>query len=148
MQGRGPRDSRPPLPAQAAKRKKATALAAVLGWVLSLAAARGVEIDPDLLLRLDRGTLVRMLERVVITLSRPIVSGAAALMEMLSRVLLLLLALILCAAPSYRDVVLQRVRLVLRERVEVAVRCAAPAQLAGPSLAPRAWARQCCNLLT
>lgn len=108
--------------------KRATALAAALGWLLSLAAARGVTIDPDIVLRLDRVTLstlsLRVVERLVVSLSRPLVSGAAALMEVLSRVLLLLLALLLCAAPTHREAVLQRARSFLREHVEVAVRCA------------------------
>jgi hypothetical protein len=111
-------------PSQAAPaNKKATAFAAMVGWLLSLAAARGgVTIDPDLVLRLDRDTLMRAFERVVVSLSRPIVSGAAALLEVLSRLVLLLLALVLCAAPNHREAVLQRVRGVLREHVEVAVR--------------------------
>ena len=33
--------------------KRATALAAVLGWLLSLAASRGVTIDPDVVLQLN-----------------------------------------------------------------------------------------------
>ena len=114
--------------APAAPAKKATALAAVLGWLLSLAAARGISIDPDMVLQLDRQSLstlsLRVVERLVVTLSRPLVSGAAALMEVLSRVLLLLLALVLCAAPSHREAILQRARSVLRGHVEVAVRCA------------------------
>jgi hypothetical protein len=106
--------------------KRATVLAAVLGWLLSLAAARGVTIDPDVVLQLNTATLstlsLRVVEKLVVSLSRPLVSGAAALMEVLSRVLLLLLALVLCAAPSHREAILQRARSFLRDHVEVAVR--------------------------
>jgi hypothetical protein len=104
--------------------KRATALAAVLGWLLSF----GVTIDPDVILQLNSATLstlsLRVVEKLVVTLSRPLVSGAAALMEVLSRVLLLLLALLLCAAPTHREAILQRARSFLRDHVEVAVRCA------------------------
>jgi len=106
--------------------KRATALAAVLGWLLSLAASRGVTIDPDVVLQLNTATLstlsLRVVEKLVVSLSRPLVSGAAALMEVLSRVLLLLLALVLCAAPKHREAILQRARSFLRDHVEVAVR--------------------------
>lgn len=102
--------------------KRATALAAVLGWLLSF----GVTIDPDVILQLNSATLstlsLRVVEKLVVTLSRPLVSGAAALMEVLSRVLLLLLALLLCAAPTHREAILQRARSFLRDHVEVAVR--------------------------
>ena len=117
--------------------KRATALAAVLGWLLSLAAARGVTIDPDVLLQLNTATLstlsLRVVEKLVVSLSRPLVSGAAALMEVLSRVLLLLLALVLCAAPTHREAILQRARSFLRDHVEVAVRCAHQPSLLHPS---------------
>ena len=116
--------------------KRATVLAAVLGWLLSLAAARGVTIDPDVVLQLNTATLstlsLRVVEKLVVSLSRPLVSGAAALMEVLSRVLLLLLALVLCAAPSHREAILQRARSFLRDHVEVAVRCAHQPSLLDP----------------
>lgn len=114
--------------------QKATAAAAILGWLLSLAAARGVQVpvDPGVLLRIDRGTLVRVVEGILVTLSRPMVSGAAALMELLSRAVLLLLAVILCATPSKREVVLQRVRALLKEQVEVAVRSWPPPAPSAP----------------
>lgn len=102
--------------------QKATAAAAILGWLLSLAAARGVPVDLGVLLRIDKVTLVRVAEGLLVTLSRPVVSGAAALMGLLSRAVLLLLAVILCATPSKREVVLQRVRALLKEQVEVAIR--------------------------
>ena len=116
--------------------KRATALAAVLGWLLSLAASRGVTIDPDVVLQLNTATLstlsLRVVEKLVVSLSRPLVSGAAALMEVLSRVLLLLLALVLCAAPKHREAILQRARSFLRDHVEVAVRCAHQPSLLDP----------------
>lgn len=100
--------------------------AAVLGWLLSLAAARGVTINPDVVLQLNSGSLstlsLRVVEKLIVTLSRPVVAGAAALMEVLSRVLLLLLALVLCAAPKHREAILQRARSFLQNHVEVAVR--------------------------
>ena len=111
--------------------------AAVLGWLLSLAAARGVTIDPDIVLQLNSGSLstlsLRVVEKLMVTLSRPVVAGAAALMEVLSRVLLLLLALVLCAAPRHREAILQRARSFLQNHVEVAVRCAHQPSLLRPS---------------
>ena len=144
MAGEGERPEAPPSWSSMANKQpqKATAAAAILGWLLSLAAARGVQVpvDPGVLLRIDRGTLVRVLEAAVVTLSRPVVSGAAALMELLSRAVLLLLAVILCATPSKREVVLQRVRALLKEQVEVAVRSLLPppcsAATAGRSRSP------------
>jgi len=144
MAGEGERPEAPPSWSSMANKQpqKAPAAAAILGWLLSLAAARGVQVpvDPGVLLRIDRGTLVRVLEAAVVTLSRPVVSGAAALMELLSRAVLLLLAVILCATPSKREVVLQRVRALLKEQVEVAVRSLLPppcsAATAGRSRSP------------
>ena len=111
--------------------------AAVLGWLLSLAAARGVTINPDVVLQLNSGSLstlsLRVVEKLIVTLSRPVVAGAAALMEVLSRVLLLLLALVLCAAPKHREAILQRARSFLQNHVEVAVRCAHQPPLLHPS---------------
>ena len=116
--------------------------AAVLGWLLSLAAARGVTIDPDVVLQLNSGSLstlsLRVVEKLMVTLSRPVVAGAAALMEVLSRVLLLLLALVLCAAPRHREAILQRARSFLQNHVEVAVRRAHQPSLLRPFPALRA----------
>ena len=110
--------------------------AAVLGWLLSLAAARGVTIDPEVVLQLNSGSLstlsLRVVEKLMVTLSRPVVAGAAALMEVLSRVLLLLLALVLCAAARHREAILQRARSFLQNHVEVAVRCAHQPSLLRP----------------
>ena len=116
--------------------------AAVLGWLLSLAAARGVTIDPDVVLQLNSGSLstlsLRVVEKLMVTLSRPVVAGAAALLEVLSRALLLLLALVLCAAPRHREAILQRARSFLQNHVEVAVRCAHQPSLLRPFPALRA----------
>ena len=60
MDGEQERPEAPPSWSSMANKQpqKATAAAAILGWLLSLAAARGVQVpvDPGVLLRIDRGT--------------------------------------------------------------------------------------------
>ena len=51
-------------------------------------------------------------------LSRPVLSGGVFVMELICRLMVMMLALLLCCTPKHRDAVLQRVRRVLKHEVD------------------------------
>jgi hypothetical protein len=88
-------------------------LATIVTWTISAFKTRGIYIDPSF--KLDRNALKRV-TRVVMVL--PLVNGAAALLELLSRLILLILFLALSCAPRHRTVMVERFRATMRMHVQ------------------------------
>ena len=88
-------------------------LAAILTWTVSAFKTRGIHISPGF--KLDRSALKRV-SRVVCVL--PLVNGAAALLELLSRLILLILFLALSCTPRHRKVMVERMRVTLQMHVQ------------------------------
>jgi len=88
-------------------------LATIVTWTISAFKTRGINIDPSF--KLDRSALKRV-TRVVMVL--PLVNGAAALLELLSRLILLILFLALSCAPRHRTVMVERFRATMRMHVQ------------------------------
>ena len=88
-------------------------LAAIVTWTISAFKTRGINIDPNF--KLDRTALKRV-SRVVCVV--PLVNGAAALLELLSRLILLILFLALSCTPRHRTVMMERMRVTLRMHVQ------------------------------
>eukprot|EP00322_Chrysochromulina_rotalis_P018786 CAMPEP_0115856800 /NCGR_PEP_ID=MMETSP0287-20121206/15243_1 /TAXON_ID=412157 /ORGANISM="Chrysochromulina rotalis, Strain UIO044" /LENGTH=377 /DNA_ID=CAMNT_0003310993 /DNA_START=14 /DNA_END=1147 /DNA_ORIENTATION=- len=88
-------------------------LAAIVTWTISAFKTRGVHIDPGF--KLDRAALRRVSRAVCVV---PLVNSAAALLELLSRLILLILFLALSCAPRQRTVMVERMRLTLQMYVQ------------------------------
>lgn len=91
-------------------------LASLLSWLLAAFAARGIHIDPDL--RLNRATFCRAVEVLGGRLVRPVALRAAALLELLSRVLVLILFAVLSVTPQRRGEIMEYVRSSLSQYAE------------------------------
>ena len=95
----------------------------VLATALSFLAAfatRGY-IEPDA--RFDSAALRRVVELLAGRVSRPVTAGVAALLELASRLLLLLLFYTLSVSPKQRDQIVERVRHRLQKHVQRLQRC-------------------------
>jgi hypothetical protein len=103
----------------APSRKK---LAAVVGWLIHVAAARGVQVEADAD-QLERVGLTRIVQHVVV---RSMGRGASVLLEVIARVILFLLALLLSWSPSTRSMAMHRVASHLRRHTDQLQRCTAP----------------------
>uniref|UniRef100_A0A7S4EYJ6 Uncharacterized protein n=1 Tax=Chrysotila carterae TaxID=13221 RepID=A0A7S4EYJ6_CHRCT len=91
--------------ASSSKHNKNSRLAGwLIGWLLAAAAARGVHLDPELSVR---AAITSVMQHVLV---RSVGRGAAAILELLARLLLLLLALLLPWSPSMRSAAMQRIR--------------------------------------
>jgi hypothetical protein len=88
-------------------------LATIVTWTISAFKTRGIYIDPSF--KLDRNALKRV-TRVIMVL--PLVNGAAALLELLSRLILLILFLALSCAPHHRTVIVRRFHASMRMHVQ------------------------------
>ena len=88
-------------------------LAAIMTWTLSAFKTRGIHIDPAF--KLDRSAL-RRVSRVVCVV--PLVNASVALLELISRLILLILFLALSCAPRQRKVMVERMRETLQMHVQ------------------------------
>lgn len=118
-------------------------LATIITWTLSAFKTRGVHIDPTF--KLDVGAIKRVSKVVCVYSTRPLVHSAAALLELLSRLILLLIFLALSCAPARRRFVVGRVRGTLEMHVNSVRRCAAAraAAMAAPDPQPSLPPRVC-----
>lgn len=108
------------MPSSAAPSKKK--LAAVVGWLIHVAAARGVQVEADAD-QLERVGLTRIVQHVVV---RSMGRGASVLLEVVARVILFLLALLLSWSPSTRAMAIHRVASHLRRHADQLQRYTAP----------------------
>ncbi|KAL1514722.1 hypothetical protein AB1Y20_003809 [Prymnesium parvum] len=93
-------------------------LASIMSWIMAACAARGIPLPLDHELRLDRSSLCRAVEVLAVRASRPFATGLATLLELFSRVLLLLLFAALSVTPKRRAEIIERVRVRLSEHVQ------------------------------
>ena len=77
----------------------------LLGWLLTVAAGAGVA-HPGVV-DLNRAGIIRIVQNVVV---RSVGRGAVTILELLSRAVLLILALVLSFSPSMREKAMERVR--------------------------------------
>ena len=114
-------DRSPPAAAPSPAAAKQTRSLAVLSWLVAAAAARasalGLAVAPEFLTEGGAPSLFRT-GSVRSLLSRPVLSGGVFVMELICRLMVMMLALLLCCTPKHRDAVLQRVRRVLKHEVD------------------------------
>ena len=124
--------------------RSVAALRAVCSWAISAVNARGggaiPKIDPNIVI--DVSTLKRVGKVVAVYSSRPLVSGAVILLELLARLLLLFIFLALSFSPQRRTVVIEKMQGQLAAHVNAVRRCAAlplarSLATAGPFALPR-----------
>ena len=106
--------------------RSVAALRAVCSWAISAVNARGggaiPKIDPNIVI--DVSTLKRVGKVVAVYSSRPLVSGAVILLELLARLLLLFIFLALSFSPQRRTVVIEKMQGQLAAHVNAVRRCA------------------------
>lgn len=108
-------------------------LGTIISWTIAAINAKGYpKIDPNIVV--DRQTLRRVGKVVCVYSARPLVQGAAAILELLARMILLILFLALSCTPRHRTVIVERVRSSLEMHVNTVRRCV-PARIAAPGLA-------------
>jgi len=96
--------------------RSARVLGTFVSWAIAAANAKGIsKIDPNVVV--DRETLRRVGKVVCVYTTMPIVQGCTALLELISRLILLLIFLALSCSPRHRTVVVERVRTSLQQRI-------------------------------
>ena len=103
--------------------RSARVLGTFVSWAIAAANAKGIsKIDPNVVV--DRETLRRVGKVVCVYTTMPIVQGCTALLELISRLILLLIFLALSCSPRHRTVVVERVRTSLQQRINSVRGCA------------------------
>jgi len=97
----------PPVPSK-------TKLSVVVGWLMHVAVARGVQVNADAD-HVERVGLTQIVQHVVV---RSVGKGASALLEVVARVILFLLALLLSWSPTTRAIAMHRVASKLLRRAD------------------------------
>ena len=108
----------------ASKRK----LALLFSWLVQLGGARGLSLEPA-----DKLGLSRLLSHVLV---RSMGRGASAVLELLARLILFILALLLSWSPNTRTMAMQRVACQLRRQADKLQRCASSAGSVPTSFLP------------
>ena len=89
----------------------------IVQWTIAAINAKGYsKIDPNSVI-LDKDTLRRVGRVVCVYSTKPLVQGAAAILELLARLLLLIIFLALSCTPKHRAVIVERVRTKLESSV-------------------------------
>lgn len=97
--------------------RSARVFGTIVQWTIAAINAKGYsKIDPNKVI-LDKDTLRRVGKVVCVYSTKPIVQGAAALLELLARLLLLIIFLALSCTPKHRSVIVERVRMRLESSV-------------------------------
>jgi hypothetical protein len=103
--------------------RSAAALRAIVAWTIAAVNSRGYgKIDPNVLI--DSSTLRRVGKVMCVYSTRPIVSGAVVLLELIANMLLLIIFLALSFSPPRRAVVVEKMRCHLEAHVNSVRRCA------------------------
>jgi hypothetical protein len=111
--------------------RSARVFGTIVQWTIAAINAKGYsKIDPNKVI-LDKDTLRRVGKVVCVYSTKPIVQGAAALLELLARLLLLIIFLALSCTPKHRSVIVERVRMRLESSVN-SVRGCVQSILANP----------------
>ena len=96
--------------------RSARVLTTVVSWTIAAMNSRGIsKIDPNIVV--DKQTLRRVGKVVCVYSTRPLVQGAAALLELFARLILLVLFLALSCSPRHRTAVVEKVRTSLETHV-------------------------------
>lgn len=95
--------------------RSARVIATIVTWTISAFKTRGVHIRTDF--KLDRQALRRVGRVVCVHSMRPVLNGAVVMLELFSRLLLLIIFLALSCTPRHRQVVIERMRSSLQMHV-------------------------------
>ena len=104
--------------------RSAAALRAIVSWTIAAINSRGdmPKLDPNFVV--DSSTLRRVGKVMCVYSTRPLINGAAVLLELLARLLLLIIFLALSFSPPRRRVVVEKMRIHLEAHVNSVRRCA------------------------
>ena len=105
--------------------RSAAALRAIVSWTIAAINSRGGDmpkLDPNFVV--DSSTLRRVGKVMCVYSTRPLINGAAVILELLARLLLLIIFLALSFSPPRRRVVVEKMRIHLEAHVNSVRRCA------------------------